>query len=305
MGFNDDNSTTDIRVGIKGIVKYKALNTIFGTFGLMDIESYRECLGYFSAKEKSVPLTQEQKSLLTMDDKDLDNLFSSDTPNESAQSTAGIPQEPDIQTASQTAQQPVDLETGAYNLVLVLLKDKRSPERIAATLTTALKSATCGARAITWKKASGIIGSTAVIIKGSLFFFVMVLFFVAIIIIVNTLSMAAIERTAEIGMMRAVGARKSFISRMFFGETAILSFLFGGAGIAAGISIVKVLATLKLTTDNEMLQLLYGGDSFNPLLSGTDILLSVIQLIIVTSIAVLYPIKVARSITPLDAISRD
>ena len=53
----------------------------------------------------------------------------------------------------------------------------------------------------------------------------------AIIIIVNTLSMAAIERTSEIGMMRAVGARKGFIRLMFLGETAALSAIFGGAGI--------------------------------------------------------------------------
>jgi len=122
---------------------------------------------------------------------------------------------------------------------------------------------------------------------------------------VNTLSMAAIERTAEIGMMRAVGARKGFIRLMFLGETAALSAIFGGAGIAAGIVIVNILAAFNFTTDNDMLQLLYGGDTFKPMLSVIDVALAVVQLVIVTLIAVIYPIRVASGITPLDAVSRE
>jgi putative ABC transport system permease protein len=133
----------------------------------------------------------------------------------------------------------------------------------------------------------------------------MFLFFVAIIIIVNTLSMAALERTSEIGMMRAVGAKKGFISNMFVGETAILSGVFGGAGIVTGIIAVKLLTLAHITSDNDMIQLLFGGDTFRPFLSGGDIGVAIFQLAIVTGIAVLYPLKVARGITPLDAISRD
>jgi ABC-type antimicrobial peptide transport system permease subunit len=106
-------------------------------------------------------------------------------------------------------------------------------------------------------------------------------------------------------MMRAVGARKGFISIMFFGETALLSFFFGGIGIVAGYVTVWVLSLCKFTTENDMVQLLYGGDSFHPFLSGMDITISIVLLSIVTLIAVIYPMLVARSITPLDAIARE
>jgi putative ABC transport system permease protein len=117
--------------------------------------------------------------------------------------------------------------------------------------------------------------------------------------------MAAIERTSEIGMMRAVGAKKSFISNMFLGETAMLSAVFGGAGIVVGSIAVKILTLCHITSDNDMVQLLFGGDTFRPFLSGQDIFMAIIQLAIVTGIAVIYPVKVARGITPLDAISRE
>ena len=92
---------------------------------------------------------------------------------------------------------------------------------------------------------------------------------------------------------------------MFFAETALLSSVFGGAGIVAGIFGVNILAAFHFTTTNDMVQLLYGGDMFHPMLTVVDIALSVIQLAIVTLIAVIYPTRLAQNITPLDAIQRD
>ena len=145
----------------------------------------------------------------------------------------------------------------------------------------------------------------ALIIKAALFLFVTLLFCVAVIIIVNTLTMAALERTSEIGMMRAVGARKSFIAGMFLGETGVLAAVFGGAGIAAGIIAVRVIPLLRITTTNDILQILYGGNYFQPLLSVSGVFLTALQLLAVTVVAAIYPMRVARGITPLDAVTRD
>jgi ABC-type lipoprotein release transport system permease subunit len=161
------------------------------------------------------------------------------------------------------------------------------------------------ARAVNWKKAAGQIADLATIIRGSLFGFVLFIFFVAIIIIMNTLSMAAMERVTEIGMMRAVGAKKDFISNMFALETSLLSIVFGGAGIVCGALAVWIFSLLHITTTNEILQLLFGGEYFRPVLYFGDIFSGIIQLVIVTLIAMIYPTRLARRITPLEAIARD
>lgn len=306
MGFNNDNTTSDIRLGIKGIVKYKALNKILGSFVLMDIESYRTCLGYFSAQDKVAELSSEEKTLFNLEGEGLDALFSENQLDNNALQSKNVIKPAASKKVSEVHPiTPKDIESGTYNLVLIKIKKGEKLDKSVAKLNVIFKEKKVEIRAITWKKAMGTIGSMAVIIKGALFTFVMLLFFVAIIIIVNTLSMAALERTSEIGMMRAVGAHKSFIRTMFLGETGILSFLFGGAGIVAGIIVIKIIGLLHFTSDNDMVQLLYGGDTFYPLLTASDIILAVLQLSLVTIIAVLYPIKVASSITPLDAISRD
>ncbi|HRY29069.1 MAG TPA: FtsX-like permease family protein [Elusimicrobiota bacterium] len=307
------NSTSDIRFPVTGIVKYNALSTIFGHFCIADIDSYRECLGYFTAADKAVAVPKEEQKLLNLEGTDLDSLFGVDpliVSNTRAPGGAAVPGgaaiiNNAIVSGSSVTATPLGVENGIYNLVLVKLKDGVPYKTALGRLNRALAEAQTGVRAITWSKASGPIGSMALIIRGALFVFVTLLFCVAVIIIVNTLTMAALERTSELGMMRAIGARKSFIGGMFLGETAILSSIFGGAGIVAGIAAVKLIPLFKITSTNDMVQILYGGDIFHPLLGTSDVLITLMQLVFVTIIAAVYPMHVAGSITPLDAITRD
>jgi len=63
---------------------------------------------------------------------------------------------------------------------------------------------------------------------------------VATIGIINTMVMAIMERTREIGVMRACGARKKTVRRLFMFEAASLGFLGGVIGILLGIVISKI-----------------------------------------------------------------
>lgn len=289
------NTTTDIRFPVTGINKFGALNQIFGHFCLVDIESYRECLGYFTAADMAAQIPKEEKKLLGLEGADLDSLFGEELLVQDTRK--------DRKIKAAALKEEKLAEDGVYNAVFIKLNDGEDYADSLKKLNKAL--AGTGVRAVTWNKASGPMGGMALIIKSALFIFVMLLFCVAVIIIVNTLTMSALERSSEIGMMRAVGAHKTFIAAMFLGETAILSSVFGGAGILSGIVAVRLIPLLRITTQNDMLQLLYGGNFFNPLLSLGDVGLTAVQLLFVTVAAALYPMRVAVQITPLDAISRD
>jgi putative ABC transport system permease protein len=62
--------------------------------------------------------------------------------------------------------------------------------------------------------------------------------------IVTIMTMAVSERTAEIGLLRALGARKQQILMLFLGEAILLSALGGVAGLAMGIGIAQALHQL-------------------------------------------------------------
>jgi len=321
MGFNEANTATDIRLPVDGIFKYPALNTIFGSFALADIESYRRCTGFFTVDDRLVkPLAARDSALLALDEGGLDQLFGGEeksklpsAPSAAASRgpSAATPQKPSPAASPEPApagaapRKAEDAEAGAYNLVLVALRDPAHAAAAQSGLNALFAARKLNVRAISWKQALGPIGSLALLIKAALAVFVGLLFVVAVIIIVNTLTMAALERTPELGMMRAIGARKGFVGRMFLAETMVLSALFGGLGIATGALATLALSALHITSSNDMLQLAFGGDTFRPMLEPGDFLLSIGQLILVTLAAVAYPMRMARRISPLDAVYRE
>jgi putative ABC transport system permease protein len=288
MGFSEDNSSTDVRVPIRGVVRYPALNNLWGHFAFVDIGSFRQCMGYVNQRAP-VKLDSAQNALLTGDN--LDALFGGGDVGAKAQ--AG---------GTDSVKAPGG---GAWNLVLVRLRPGQDAALAAKRIDSALKASKVPARAVPWNKASGPVGAMAMLIRGALFAFVMLIFVVAAIIVMNTLSMAAMERAGEIGMMRAIGAGRNFVRALFLGETLLLSLIFGGIGIAVGSVAVFVLAHAGLTTDNDFLQMAYGGETFQPFLRGADYLLALAQLLLTSAIAVFYPTMLASGITPLEAIARD
>ncbi|HSX33796.1 MAG TPA: ABC transporter permease [Candidatus Saccharimonadales bacterium] len=63
---------------------------------------------------------------------------------------------------------------------------------------------------------------------------------VAAVGVVNTMVMAILERTREIGVMRAVGAKRSTVSRLFTFEASLLGCLGGVVGVAIGFGLTLI-----------------------------------------------------------------
>ncbi len=63
---------------------------------------------------------------------------------------------------------------------------------------------------------------------------------VAAIGVVNTMIMAILERTREIGVMRAVGAKRSAVRALFTFEASMLGFFGGVVGVLAGFGLTKI-----------------------------------------------------------------
>lgn len=303
MGSSTSNTTVDIRVPVAGVMKYKALNKIWGNYCIVDIESFREAHNYVTGADSTVEISGEQKKLLESDE--LDQLFASGDLIDNSEVTGNSISLQQVQAETRKEAKQYNADGGSYNLAFVKVNSGISPEQALKQLNDSFQKNHISARAVSWKAAVGTLGSMAGLIKTALNIFIMFIFFVAIIVIMNTLSMAAVERVSELGMMRAIGARKGFLRRMFIYETGTLAFFFGGLGIIIGIIIIYLLNALGISTTNEMLQLVYGGDKLNPLFTSGDLILGIFELVIVTILSVIYPLRVVGKIEPLDAITRE
>lgn len=125
--------------------------------------------------------------------------------------------------------------------------------------------------------------------------------FVAAIGIINTMVMAVLERTREIGVMRAVGAKRSTVSRLFTLEASMIGFLGGTLGVAFGYSFI-MLANFFVNA-----QL---ADNF---ITGRNIislplwvfLVIIIATTIIGMLAGLYPAHRAARLNPVEALRHE
>ncbi len=124
---------------------------------------------------------------------------------------------------------------------------------------------------------------------------------VAAVGVVNTMVMATLERTREIGVMRAVGAKRSTISRLFTLEASLLGFLGGCLGITLGY----VLVTLANPLVNKQLSA-NSIKATNIVILPAWLMISVIgATTLIGLLAGLYPARRAARLNPVDALHHE
>lgn len=105
--------------------------------------------------------------------------------------------------------------------------------------------------------------------------------------IMNIMLATILERTREIGLRRAIGARRSDVIRQFLIEAVLISFVGGMLGIVMGVSMSKSIALLA---------------GWSTVTSMNSILLSFVFSVSVGLIFGLYPAVKAAKLDPVEAI---
>jgi putative ABC transport system permease protein len=117
----------------------------------------------------------------------------------------------------------------------------------------------------------------------------------------NTLVISVIERTGEIGTMRALGAQKSFVRKMFLVETLTIAAIFGIIGVGLAFASIGGLNALHIKATNPFLKILFAGDTLHPAVNPLSVLWSLALVAVVAVAAHLYPVSIALKVEPIRA----
>jgi putative ABC transport system permease protein len=292
-------------VPVRGIFRFDRSIEGLNEINFVDIQTHRALLGLTVAGTGDVALTAAETSLLGSSSPD--DLFGEELVDRghavqgrvSEQSLLGIlgERDPDAYRAS--------LDSGAWHMLLVRLKSDSQLTSFMATLNRYFTEQGLPAQAVDWRAASGGFGALAELLQTVFNVAILIIAVVAVIIIMNTLVISVIERTAEIGTMRALGAQKRTIRRMFILETLSISGIFGGIGIAVACALVGILNLTGLPAPNSFFAMLFGGEKLHPILPWTSVLYAVLVVAVIGIVASLYPVGVALRIQPVRAIQAE
>lgn len=122
---------------------------------------------------------------------------------------------------------------------------------------------------------------------------------VAAFTIISNLILMSIEKTRDIGILRAIGASRASVRRIFFYAGTVL----GTAGILAGTALgILISEILKRTKFIHLPQDVYYLDTLPIKMEWTDIALVVAAAFLITSISSLFPASQASKVDPVEAI---
>lgn len=193
----------------------------------------------------------------------------------------------------------------ASGLVLntaIRLDDPRKVEETRLAVQAALDKAGLPDQVVTWRDAAGMIGQMVSVVQVVMVLAVGVMFLVSMVIINNALVMATMERTGEIGTMRAVGAQRGFVVMLFVMETLIVGLFAGVTGSAISAAFIGWLHATGIPAGADFFTLLFGGPRLYPDIGAANVAVGVGLVAIVSIIATLYPSILASSVPPVVAL---
>jgi ABC-type lipoprotein release transport system permease subunit len=317
--FTRSGYVQSLNLKIWGTFQFKGLekSALSGNINLMDLVSFRELYGYLSSDKKAeIDAIKKEAGTKEIDrSRAEEELFGSASRRIVAEATPGLIDEKENFKGNAKALRNEDLVKRVYDpseiprgVVLdaaIILKDPTRIQQTMQEIRAVSDREHLGLRVVSWREAAGLLGQFILLARVVLYFAVGIIFVVAMVIINNAVMMATLQRTAEVGTMRAIGAQRGFILSMVLVETLTLGLVFGALGAGLGTGVVSALHAFGIPARNETLYFFFSGPRLHPVLSATNIVAALVIVIVVTTLSTLYPAFIATRVPPVRAMQTD
>jgi ABC-type lipoprotein release transport system permease subunit len=319
--FTRSGYVQSLNLRVYGTFSFEGLEDshLAGNLNLMDMVSFRELYG-FSTPERDREI-QAIKAAAGWKEIDRDNaeaeLFGAkpsetDVPAAASATVSdadavlrGLAGKNKRERREDQAYDPSQLGQGVVLNAAVIVKDPRQIRQTMKDIEAAGTRVGLTLKAIDWQKASGLVGQFVTMIRYVLYISVLIIFAVALVIINNALVMTTLERIAEIGTLRAVGAQRRFLLGMLLVEALAVGGLFGGIGSALGAGIVAVLRIVGIPAFNDIFYFFFSGPRLHPGLSVANLAIALAIVLVVSGASSIYPGLIAMRVSPRQAMQSD
>jgi ABC-type lipoprotein release transport system permease subunit len=297
-------------IKIYGTFQFDGLerSDLAGVLNLTDLQTFRQLYGKMTEDQKQeMAGIQESVGVKEVSRADAEAaLFGGGSSLESTEASTGFDEfaNVDLKTSTET------LDTRTYTaeafrngLVLnaaVLLKD---PKTLSETQSRIQNLVQGKQQVVDWAQASGIVGQFILAVQAVLYVSIFIIFLVALVIINNIMVMATMERTFEIGTMRAIGAHRSFVQLLFLMETLLLGVISGAVGSLVSYLFLLYLGQVGIPAPADVVVVLFAGPRLYPTIGFDNILFGMITITLVSLLSTFYPARIAAGIPPVVAMS--
>ncbi len=190
---------------------------------------------------------------------------------------------------------------GSWNFLLISARSRRDAPLIQAELDRAGFNRENGYLVRDWRRTVG--GNAEIAWYLQIMFNVGIVFVTlgAIMITTNSLILSVLERTGEIGTMRAIGASRARVAYMLILETLLVVTGSAVVGIVGGVAVSGVINHMHIVVDNPFISLLFGGGALQTTVSPRLIVVHLVSAVVLTVIAMMYPLKRGLEVSPVEA----
>ncbi|MBL8916502.1 MAG: FtsX-like permease family protein [Archangium sp.] len=316
--FTRSGYVRNVNVKVYGTFAFSGLekSMLAGSTSLMDLMSFRDLYGYLTAdKAEELKEIQKDTGAKTVSRENAEAELFGEGAEVVAEATPGII-DPDTAITStgrrlreddliKRVYSQKELDDGVMLNAAVMLKDARQIDRVIKEIQRVSDEQNLGLKAVSWQKASGLLGQIINVFRVLLFVAVAIIFFIAMIIINNAMMMATIQRTQVIGTMRAIGAQRGLILAMVLIESVVLGVLFGGIGMLTGSGVLGAMAMKGIAAPNDVMYFFFSGPRLIPTVTTGPLVIALVIILFVTVASTFIPAWMATRISPLRAMQAD
>ena len=305
-----------VNVVVYGTYEFKGLekSDLASASNLTDLITFRELYGKMSdAQREELASIRETAGVTDLSREDAEAALFGGGGDIEVQATTTAPQAeppPEVDLPSVSEQQREDrdrvwtreeMRDGLVLNAAIVLRDPAGADAARPQIQQAIDANALGVQLIDWITASGTVGQFIFVLRGVLVISFVIIFIVALIIVNNAMIMATMDRVAEIGTMRAIGARRGMVVSMFLIETVVLGLVAGALGAAAGVAFIAWLGQVGVPAVSDQLVLLFAGPRLYPAVHASQLAFGLGVVVVVAILSTLYPALLASRVQPIVA----